>query len=84
MARRAVRTSDFTRDSTIPAKALSGHVWITSQEAAKLLDTTPDAVNYHAKKGRFIRKTDPGRNRWLYSRKYIIDVVQYWWKQYEL
>ena len=40
--------------------------WLTSNEVAEFLDTTPDKVNYWGRKGFFGKRYRPGK-RWLYN-----------------
>jgi len=75
--------TEFLKD----VKIKPGHVgkeWVTSTEASSILNTSPDRINYYGKKGYIIRKRPAKGNFWLYSKKYISEIVKVWWKKYNI
>ena len=53
--------------------------WITSKEAAEILDTTPDKVNYYGRKGYFGARRWTGKE-WRYYRK-LVERMRHEWKR---
>lgn len=82
MARLLSATREFFEESKLKEIKRNVGPWITLREVAILLDTSPDKINYHARKGRFLRKKID--NRWFYSRRYVNTVVKHWWNKFGL
>ncbi len=78
------RLASFERDSKL-VPGNRGKIWITANEAASILDTTPDRINYFGKMGKLPRcKMGSNFQQWRYNKRYIENVVIHWWKKYQI